>query len=325
VPLAYHGIRRRSIPSVGYAVRAVEPHTLSRCFLAGLAEPVRAQVAEKALAVVLDEHWERGAAAWPGIEVAPDRFARELARRLGALDSGDAVMAAIAVVRSSDVYVAIAGSDGHAAAIARLHDIVAGELQQVAIKLRASSDQTTEIHAEVCRSLLDDEPSRPAALRGYAGREDLRGYVRVIATRALIRTINRGRRDVAIGDAALFDRVLPHDDPELGVLRSRYHETVDAALRAALARLDGRARALLRYQLLDGWSIDRVGRLYGVHRATAVRWLADARDVLGNTIRDELAMRLQIATDEIDSIVRLVQSRVDMSLDRLQVPEAIPQ
>ena len=122
-----------------------------------------------------------------------------------------------------------------------------------------------------------------------------------------------------------FDRVFPQDDPELGVLRSQHRETVDAALRAALARLDGRARALLRYQLIESWSIERVGRLYGVHRATAARWLADARDALGNTIRDELAMRLQVATDEVEAIVRLVQRRVDVSLDRLLVPEAAPQ
>jgi len=144
------------------------------------------------------------------------------------------------------------------------------------------------------------------------------------AGHAMIRTINGGRREVAIGDAAFFERVLPPDDPELEALRSRYPESLDAALRAALARLDGRARALLRYQLIDGWSVERVGRLYGVHRATAARWLADAGDALGNTIRDELAMRLQMATDDVDSIVRLVQSRVDMSLDRSPAPDTGP-
>jgi len=65
----------------------------------------------------------------------------------------------------------------------------------------------------------------------------------------------------------------------------------------------------------------QVGKLYGVHRATAARWLSDAREALGALIRAELAARLRIATEDVDSIVRLVQSRVDMSLDRLLVPE----
>jgi len=138
----------------------------------------------------------------------------------------------------------------------------------------------------------------------------------------MIRAINRGRREVVVDDGEFFDRMLPQDDPELGFLRAQYRETVDAALRAALAGLDARSRALLRYQLIDGWSIDQVGKLYGVHRATAARWLSDAREALGELIRAELAARLRIATEDVDSIVRLVQSRVDMSLDRLLVPEA---
>jgi len=120
----------------------------------------------------------------------------------------------------------------------------------------------------------------------------------------------------------VFDRMLPIDDPELSILRAQYRDAVDAALRAALAGLNARARALLRYQLIDGWSIDQVGKLYGVHRATAARWLADARAALGDAIRSELAARLRIAASEVDSIVRLVQSRVDMSLDRLLVTDA---
>jgi RNA polymerase sigma-70 factor (ECF subfamily) len=222
------------------------------------------------------------------------------------------------------VYLAIACCDGDPAAIERLDQLIGRELRQVAIKLRASDDQTTELHAELRRILLVDDGERAAALREFAGRGDLRSYVRIMATRALIRTINRGRREVAVNDSELFDRVLPQADPELSILRAQYRETVDTALRAALASLDARSRALLRYQLIDGWSIDQVGRLYGVHRATAARWLAEAREILGSAIRGELAARLQIETTDVDSIVRLVQSRVDMSLDRLLVPEVSP-
>lgn len=300
---------------------------LCASFLAGLAAPVRAQVAtskvalDDALGDALIAQWETSAATWPDITIAPEHFARELARRLGAPATVEAVMTALAQARGSDVYLAIACCAGDSAAINRLDEIVGRELQRAAIKLRASPDQTVEIHAELRRILLVDEHERGAALREYAGRGDLRGYVRVMATRALIRAINRARREVVIDDAEFFDRVAPRSDPELGMLRTRYRETVDAGLRAALERLDDRSRALLRYQLIDGWSIDQVGKLYGVHRATAARWLAEARHVLGETIRAELAERLQIATDEVDSVVRLVQSRVDMSLDRLLGPE----
>jgi RNA polymerase sigma-70 factor (ECF subfamily) len=106
-------------------------------------------------------------------------------------------------------------------------------------------------------------------------------------------------------------------DPELAYLRDRYRTDVDAAMRAALVGLGEQSRALLRYHLIDGWSIDRIGALYGVHRATAARWTAAAREELGVAIRAELAKRLSISVDEVDSIVRMVQSRIDVSMARL--------
>ena len=303
----------------------MEPgRTLCQSFLAEAAEPVRAELAaqDSAVAAALAAHWEAAVAAWPEIEVAPERFGRELANRLGAPSGPNTPLGAHAGMRGADGLLAVGGCDGNPAAITRIEEILARELRHVAIKLHATPDQTAEIHAELRRILLVDEPPRRAALREYAGRGDLRGYVRVMSTRALIRAINRGRREIAVEDSEFFDRMLPNDDPELSFLRAQYREAVDGALRAALGGLDPRSRALLRYPLIDGWSIDQVGKLYGVHRATAARWLTDAREVLGAAIRTELAARLQISPEEVDSIVRLVQSRVDMSLDRLLVPEA---
>lgn len=310
---------------VGYARGVVDLRAaLIQGCLAEVAEPVRGQLAgdEARLGSLLVAQWEAARAAWPAAEIAPERFARELARRIAVQASGNVTAAALEASHGGDVYLAIACCDGDPTAIAQLDELVGRELRHVAAKLRASADQAAEIHAELRRILLVDDTDRGAALRDYAGRGDLRGYVRVSATRALIRAINRGRREVAVDDGEVFDRMMPHDDPELAILRAQYRETVDAAMRTALSRLDGRSRALLRYQLIDGWSIDQVGKLYGVHRATAARWLGDARQLLGDLIRSELAARLQIAASEVDSIVRLVQSRVDMSLDRLLVPDA---
>ncbi len=45
--------------------------------------------------------------------------------------------------------------------------------------------------------------------------------------------------------------------------------------------------------------------------------MAAARDELGLLIRTEVAAQLAIEVDEVDSIVRLVQSRLDVSLERL--------
>lgn len=87
--------------------------------------------------------------------------------------------------------------------------------------------------------------------------------------------------------------------------------------RAGIVRSSRRSKETTRSSVVDGWSIDRIGALYDIHRATAARRVAAARDELGAAIRAALAARLEISVDEVDSIVRLVQSRIDVSLEHL--------
>ncbi len=274
-------------------------------------ERIEAEAA--AIESTLEAQWEAARAAWPEIAVTAERFAGEVGRRLGA----DASSEALARTRATDIYLAIACADGDRAAIECLERDFLREVDRAAARLRATADQAAEVKAQLRCVLLVDEPGRPAAARGFSGRGDLRAYVRVMAIRDLIRAINKGRREVAAFDDEILDRIATDRDPEISVLRAQYREMVEHAIRAALVALDERSRALLRYQLLDGWSIDQIGRLYGVHRATAARWLSAARDSLGDRVRAELAARLQVDTVEVASIIRLVQSRLEVSFERL--------
>jgi RNA polymerase sigma-70 factor (ECF subfamily) len=258
---------------------------------------------------VSDVLLQAGQEAWPEIVVAPGRFAAELARRAPGIDA--------ASIKAADLYVATAASDGDERAIAAIRSVLANEVKFAATKTTASADQLAEVTATLSRTLFVDEPERPAALRNYSGRGDLKSYLRVIATRELVRVVNKGRREVGIEDDSLIDRLVPASDPELSILRAKYREVVDDAMRAALKTLEERERALLCYAFIDGMTVQEVGRVYNVHKATAARWIAAAREHLGERIRDALAERLKISVDEVDSIVRLVQSRIDVSLDRV--------
>ena len=265
---------------------------------------------EASTSALLEEQLRAAREAWPDVGVEPARFASELGRRL-ALAQG----AQLSAIKAADVYAAIACVDGNAVAIERVRQLLAKEVELASSKTTASRDQLAEVTANLSHVLFVDEPARPAALRDYSGRGDLKSYLRVTAMRALVRVVNRGRREVGFDDE-LLDRIVPASDPELSILREQYREVVDDAMRAALRTLDDRGRALLRYAFVDGWNVDRVGQLYNVHRATAARWIAAVREQLGTQIRVELAAKLRVAVEEVDSIVRLVQSRIDVSLDR---------
>ncbi len=285
-------------------------------FRAGLSESALAVFGpstETATVEALRRQVADARAAWPELTVTASEFATELGRRLG----DTATVQSLTACRGSDVYLTIASTAGDEAATRAIMALVEREVQFGAARTRATADQAAETRAELHRILFTSDPPRSAATREFGGRGDLRGYLRVMAIRELVRTVKRGRREEPREEEALFALIAPGSDPELSILRDRFHGSVDVAMRAALGKLSERSRALLRYQVVDGWNVDRVGALYGVHRATAARWTAAARDELGSLIRSEVAGQLAIQVDEVDSIVRLVQSRLDVSLERL--------
>ncbi len=60
-----------------------------------------------------------------------------------------------------------------------------------------------------------------------------------------------------------------------------------------------------------------MGKLHQVHRATAARWLQSIRDALLERTRVELQARLGAGAADVDSVIRLVASRLDVSLERV--------
>jgi RNA polymerase sigma-70 factor (ECF subfamily) len=283
-------------------------------FLATLADDVRPRFeGDGTLAATLAQLRNAARAAYPDLAVDAASFAAELARRLGATATPEV----LARVRADHVHLAIACVAGDPRAICRFEAEFLDEVAAAAGRLRARPDQADEVRGQLRRLLFVGEPGRPAALREFSGRGDLRSYLRVIATRELVRVINKGRREIGVADEAFLDMLSPAAGPELGYLREHYRADVEAAMRAALAALPEQPRALLRYSVVDGWTVDRIGALYGIHRATAARRVASAREALGAAIRTELAARLAISIAEVDSIVRLVQSRIEVSLERL--------
>lgn len=106
-------------------------------------------------------------------------------------------------------------------------------------------------------------------------------------------------------------------DPELALLRERYCDEVRRALAGALDQLAERQRNVLRQYYVDGLTIDQLAALYKVDRATTARWVVNARSAILVGTRDLLAQSLGATSAEIDSILRLVRSQLELSLRQL--------
>lgn len=163
--------------------------------------------------------------------------------------------------------------------------------------------------------LLVAEGGAPPKLVAYAGQGKLRGLVQVIATRTALDHV-RGQAKLAPDDAA-GDLAAIDDDPELAYLKAHYRDAWKTAFTEAAAALDARDRNLLRLHHLSGVTLDALAAMYGVHRATAVRWLAEARRRLLEGTRTRLGAALAVSSDELDSIMHLIDSRLDASVGRL--------
>ena len=115
--------------------------------------------------------------AWPGVTVDAERFAAYVRER--AVDVERAPMA--------DLYLACACEAGDPAALAAFESHFMREVGVAAAKLRAAAGIADEAR-QVVRELLF---VGKRAIGSYAGRGDLRGWIRVIAMREVLRLCER--------------------------------------------------------------------------------------------------------------------------------------
>ena len=112
------------------------------------------------------------------------------------------------------------------------------------------------------------------------------------------------------------------DDPELSFLKAKYRAAFRVAVERAIAELEDKDALVLRQHFVDGLSIDVLGGLHQVHRATAARWVAKAQAALLAKVRDRFMAEANVGDDECQSVLRLVESRMDVTLRRHLVARA---
>jgi RNA polymerase sigma-70 factor, ECF subfamily len=220
--------------------------------------------------------------------------------------------AAIREAPAADLLLACACAAARPAALTAFESVLA-EVDAAGRTARAAADLVDEVKQRLRTALLVADPGvgKPAGITAYRGRGSLRGWVRVMATRELVRLEQKARRSTRLEDAVLDE---PQGDPALDQLKQRYRAELGLALKEAVGRLSADDRTLLRHHLIDRLSIDQLGARYGVHRATAARWLQRARAALVDATQTELAVRMRLGADEVSSVIRLVSSRLDASL-----------
>jgi len=272
-------------------------------------------VDDRQLEPVLEELVAAATAAWPDFEVPPDRFIAYLTARLPAEQE---LLAALRRVRTADLYLTCSCVDGIESALAEFNRRFQQVVDSALMRFAERGVSVDDVKQQLLERLLLPRAGQPARIAQYAGYGSLDGYLTVAATQEALKLSQKGKKEApCFRPEAIAAQVAAADDPELNVLKERYREQFKTAFQGAISALGDRERTLLRYYFVSELSTREIGVLTGVDHSTAARRLAQIRSALLAATRRSLMAQLRIGRSEFDSIARMVESQLDLSIERV--------
>jgi RNA polymerase sigma-70 factor (ECF subfamily) len=252
------------------------------------------------------DSYDVGRQAWPGIALDEARYRYALGT-----DHSEPVHAA-------DLYLACAAAAGIAAATEAFERHFMSRVPLMVAHMKLPPHAGEELCQKLRELLLLPRNMQPPKLAEYAGRGSLSAWLRVVAVRAALdqlRAEQRRATDELDDELPFFDGA--GDEPELQLLRTHFRPRFAEALRFAASALTPRQRNVLRLSLVDGLTLEQMAPVFGVTKSTVHRWIGQAhRHFLRNIhrfFRDEMGL----SVSEVESVARLLQSQVELSLPSL--------
>jgi RNA polymerase sigma-70 factor (ECF subfamily) len=226
---------------------------------------------------------------------------------------------ALGSVRAADLALATACARGETEALARFDRELGGQIATAFARHRGAPITLDELRQAMRDRLFVASSDAAPRIASYLGRGDLKAWVRMATVRYLLDVVraDAARPERPGGDEALADLAIAGDDPELAFLKRQYREDFRAAFRDVLTTLDARDRNILRHRYLDGLEVGEIATIYGMHRVSMSRVLGRIRDELLAGIRREFLKRLGIGAEELDGIMALIGSQLELSLSGL--------
>jgi RNA polymerase sigma-70 factor, ECF subfamily len=253
-----------------------------------------------------------GRAAWPAVAIDDSAIAARIARLVR-----DDPEVPLDDLHAADFYLATALAAGDAGALRAFEVELVPEIRVALRRLRLPAAEVEDVTQALRSELLTgDDPK----IAGYAGRGGLVAWLQVTATRKAFKRTRHIARERPLDEVLLDHWSDPAPSPELRHLRDTYTAALKTAVREAFGALEVRQRNLLRQHFLDELTIDDLARMYRAHRSTCARWLADARAELTRRTRKLLIAALGLRIAELDSLLRFLDSDIELSISRILDP-----
>lgn len=260
--------------------------------------------------------FEAGRGAWPSLRLSLEEYAGLVGPALDEGLVGDV---------AGDLYLACACRLGRPEALAAFEHGLMTQVPAYLSRLEGAASLVEEVRQLLRIRLFVAPPGADPKIAEYRGRGPLGAWVRVVAINLALELKRSARGTTPIDDEAeALPQLVTTPNPELDFLRVRYGEAFRQAFAGALAALPARERTLLKLHLVHGLSIDKIGRIYQVHRSSAARWLVEVREALYQGTRERVLAGLALAPAELDSLLALLRSELDVSVRRLLASDDAP-
>jgi RNA polymerase sigma factor (sigma-70 family) len=149
-------------------------------------------------------------------------------------------------------------------------------------------------------------PASRGKLQSFNGRGSLAGWLRAAVSHAAIDRLRRGRKQVSLDELLEQGKLagLPDGHGASGGegLDAHWGPVLARALEAEVSRLEARDRLLITLYYVQNVPLKIIGRQFGVHEATASRWLERLRSGLRKRVERELRRRHGLSVRDLASI-----------------------
>jgi RNA polymerase sigma-70 factor (ECF subfamily) len=229
--------------------------------------------------------------AHPALHVNPTSFLRFLTHRRPVVDSEGVP------IHVGDLYLVAAALEGQTPALEVLDSRLRMLLPRALRRLRPDDELRGEVLQRTRERLLVG-PRLPK-LAEYQGRGGLDPFLRSVLVRValnLLEAMPQGSEELR----ALAELAAPEPDPELSLLRRSEQAAIHAALVEALAALEPRTRHFLALYVLEGLTLEEIGRRVGTHKSTVSRALSAARARVMSALRRQFRSGLE---GDLDSLL----------------------
>lgn len=276
---------------------------------------------EEALYLLLRAGQEK----FPDIRLPASDFVRFLSRHL---PETTRTVSDVAALHGAEIYLVCAYGQRDAVAQRELEDVYMRKVRRALLGLGLPEAVCSDIEQDLRKRLIEMQDAS-IHRKGYSGRSELAGWLCLSGVRAARMLHRRHFREQSLEQASAQLLPAPDFDPALALMIKTYKSELQSAFASAVASLSVRERNLLRYHFLDKLSIDQIGKLYRIHRATAARWIHQAQDTLCNRTREHFHMLVPASPASFADLMALLRSQVSLSLvqvlHRSPEPERSPQ